>query len=68
MRIFDEFVKVAAMESPNEEEKKTMHEEETAIDAPVGDEKEAKPKKKLSDSDKRALLKMFNLHNCDKKD
>lgn len=68
MRNFDDFVKSASMESPNDTEKKHMHEEECAIDQPVAKEDCAGCRKsKLSADDKRKLLKMLNLTEAVKK-
>ena len=67
MRDFDEFVKSAAMESPNDAEKKHMHEEECAIDQPVGKDECCGRKKKLSEADKKKLLEILNLTEAVKK-
>lgn len=59
--------KEAAMESPNEEEKRTLHEEETAIDQPVAKECCGRcGKSKLSKADRRKLLEILNLTEADK--
>ena len=68
--VFDKFFsKRATIESPSEEEKKNMHEEETAIDEPVTKNKKCcEGKSRLSESDRKKLLKMLNLSKACKKE